>query len=251
MQIKVALLFSGQARFFDSESFDSIKKYILDKYNCDTFCHFWWDNGIGLKYECSPWSGFNEIPIRPDTFKKLYELYKPKSINWDFPLSREKSDFGYKTIHVNSPYNIRSMYTSLQHVYNQFEEYCLQNNTKYDFVIRIRYDSIIKSFPDLTKLNNGYLYVYDKYRNKELYPEEVYPGINNICVNECWLTNQENAKQLFQIKDHIFDLYSTIDVISDEQLFTEYIKQLNIKVKKCDETIFHTEIPKNTTSVKE
>ena len=130
MQTKVALLFSGQARFFDSESYNSIKKYILDKYNCDTFCHFWWDNGIGLKYECSPWSGFNEIPMRSDTFKKLYELYKPKSINWDFPLAREKSDFGYKTIHVNTPYNLRSMYTSLQYVYNQFETYCLQNNTK-------------------------------------------------------------------------------------------------------------------------
>jgi hypothetical protein len=247
---KIAILFSGQARFFDSEPYDSIKKHLLDKYDCDVFCHFWWDNGIGLKYECSPWNGWEEIPIRSDTFQKLYDLYKPKSIKWNFPLAREDCDFGYKTIHINTPYNIRSMYTSLQRVYNHFEEFQNSKNgckTKYDFIIRIRYDTIITAFPDLTKLNNEYLYVYDKYEDRIMYPEDKYPGISNIAINECWITNEENAKKLFQIKNHIENLYSKTDVISDEQLFTEYVKQLNIKVVKLNEKEFCTIVPYKST----
>ncbi len=224
-KLKIALLFSGQARFFDSEPYESIKKHILDNpnYDCDIYCHFWWDNGIQLKYECSPWNGWGELPIRKDTFQKLYDLYKPVSIKWNFPLAREETDFGLNTIHVNTPYNVRSMYTSLQRVYEQFEtvnNLKFDSNSKYDFIVRIRYDTILEEFPDLKELSEIYteptLFVTDKYP-VEKYPESVF---KDICVNECWFTNSlEFSNYLFNIKNHIFDLYTTTQNISDEQLF--------------------------------
>jgi hypothetical protein len=247
MVIKVALLFSGQARFFDSESYISIKKFILDKYDCDTFCHFWWDNGVGLRYECSPWNGWNEIPIRSDTFKKINEIYNPKSMKWDFPLARENIDFGYNTIHMNTPYHVRSMYTSLQRVYQLFHEYVLKTNTHYDFVIRIRYDTIITAFPNLNEINNQKLYVPDKYSSRELYPEEKYPGISKICINECWITDMRNAFYLFNIINEIQNLYLITNNISDEQLFTAYIEKLKINVEKCSEDIFNVIVPYKST----
>ena len=270
-KLKVALLFSGQARFFDSEPYESIKKHILDNpnYDCETFCHFWWDNGIQLKYECSPWNGWGELPIRKDTYQKLYDLYKPVSIKWNFPLAREETDFGLNTIHVNTPYNVRSMYTSLQRVYEQFEKVNnlkFDSNSKYDFIVRIRYDTILEEFPDLKELSKIYteptLFVTDKYPI-EKYPESVF---KDICVNECWFTNSlEFSNYLFNIKNHILDLYTTTQNISDEQLFSEYIKRyLNSstkeeenknevnknedkKVVKLPTRIFKAEIPQKNT----
>lgn len=265
-KLKIALLFSGQARFFDSEPYESIKKHILDNpnYDCEIYCHFWWDNGIQLKYECSPWNGWGELPIRKDTYQKLYDLYKPVSIKWNFPLAREETDFGLNTIHVNTPYNVRSMYTSLQRVYEQFEtvnNLKFDSNSKYDFIVRIRYDTILEEFPDLKELSEIYteptLFVTDKYPI-EKYPESVF---KDIYVNECWFTNSlEFSNYLFNIKNHIFDLYTTTQNISDEQLFSEYIKRyLNSstkeeknknedkKVVKLPTRIFKAEIPQKNT----
>jgi hypothetical protein len=240
-KLKIALLFSGQARFFDSDSYYSIKKHIIDNpnYECDTYCHFWWDNGVGLKYECSPWNGWNEIQIRSDTFKKLYDLYHPISIKWNFPLARENTDFGLNTIHVNTPYNVRSMYTSLQHVYNQF----IETKTKqYDFIIRLRYDTIIESFLNLNLLDKDKFYTFDKY-----------PQIKDIIVNECWITNETDAKHLFNIRNNMYDLYNITNNLSDEQLFTEHCKKMitleerKNDIIKLDETLFKTVIPYKDT----
>ena len=85
-------------------------------------------------------------------------------------------------------------------------------------------------------------------------------------MNECWFTNSlEFSNYLFNIKNHILDLYTTTQNISDEQLFSEYIKRyLNSstkeeenknevnknedkKVVKLPTRIFKAEIPQKNT----
>tara|TARA_R100001163_G_C5068190_1_gene208135 strand:+ start:3376 stop:3552 length:177 start_codon:yes stop_codon:yes gene_type:complete len=58
--MKIALQFSGQPRFIEDKiCYISIKNNILDKYDCDVFCHFWWDENPDLLYDAAPWSNLN------------------------------------------------------------------------------------------------------------------------------------------------------------------------------------------------
>ena len=69
--MKVSLCLSGQIR---SQTLvrDSIKKYLIDPYDCDVFCHFWhrYDN---LKYQnyYNKSDTFSMVLIHQTVLKKL------------------------------------------------------------------------------------------------------------------------------------------------------------------------------------
>ena len=82
--MKVALCIFGQPRFLDNpHPFISHKKYILDKYDVDCYCHLWWKSGI-KEFDANPWAfksqkckatsslkiHFSKYPISGGCFRK-------------------------------------------------------------------------------------------------------------------------------------------------------------------------------------
>jgi hypothetical protein len=78
--MKVAVLLTGHCRNFD-KSFESLKKNVLDKYDCDVYFNTWntnepsLDRGLNVKFN---------IPQKPFDIQPLIEKYKPYLKNYNF-----------------------------------------------------------------------------------------------------------------------------------------------------------------------
>lgn len=145
--MKIALCLYGQPRSFE-KGYETIKKYIIDKFTADVFFHTW---ETDTKYEVSPWR--TDIDTKSVKTKSVVDLYQPKSF-----LIEKSMNFchflgsGYdKTpIHQrNNCKNIISQFYSRTAVRNILLNYCQVNNTTYDFVICCRFDICILQLPDL------------------------------------------------------------------------------------------------------
>jgi hypothetical protein len=120
-----------------------INRNILSQYDCDVFMHSW-----SKKQE-----------------KDLVKLYKPVK-----HLFQKQEHFGYaalgakkKEILRQNPYEheatIVSRYNSFERANNLKKEYEIQNNCRYEWVITIRYDTIVLSKLNLSPLNPEYFYI--------------------------------------------------------------------------------------------
>ena len=52
--MKIALILSGQPRFYNSVSYTTIYNEILNKYDTDVFFHCWYSSNKDYNYEYSP-----------------------------------------------------------------------------------------------------------------------------------------------------------------------------------------------------
>src|SRR5690349_15448926 len=156
-KIRVAICLSGQPRFYNSKSYETIKKQLLDVYNCDVYAHLWLSNDINFNYPYSPHlSCFKEIKMEPEKVKKeLIELYSPVSCIFEEP--REFKEFLLKGDERYAIKNFPSMFYSVW----QSDLARREIGRQYDYVVRCRTDTLLNTFPDLTKLEKGVLYIPD------------------------------------------------------------------------------------------
>jgi hypothetical protein len=171
--MKVALLFYGQPRFVGNEDvIKSYKKDILDKYDTDVFCHTWWTDKGG-EYDCSTWSKITNCPISSNTLDIIRETYSPIVLKYDEPRIFEfppkvmlyvekftgKHPDGDYYNHKNYS-NILSQLYSIQKVSEIFESHADKHSeTKYDWIVLARYDTVLIDFPDLYKCNPNKFYL--------------------------------------------------------------------------------------------
>jgi hypothetical protein len=178
--LKIALCLYGQPRFIDNPN---IKLYldslIFDKYDVDTYCHFWYDDEI-TSYTGSDWHD------RPSTYYKggdfykventldiINKVYRPKEIIFEKPKefyetfnSHELSILENKKRNDSGEnyYSLRNVNNLLSHLYSIEKSLDLINlNNKYDFLVLTRYDSLILNFPDLSNLEKGYIYASNQH----------------------------------------------------------------------------------------
>ena len=162
--MRIAVCLSGQPRFVD-ECFNGIKKNIFDvnsNHKIDVFVHTWYSKELCNKVlyvnEMSSFSG--EATISENSLESINELYKPTkfiheepkkfSSTVNFEGSLEKYLTGYKNsglskedyrnIKLESTY---SMWYSIMKSNLLKKEYELENNFTYDFVLKLRFDSIV------------------------------------------------------------------------------------------------------------
>jgi len=158
--MKIAVVLAGQPRSLYGLSHASIESHILDKYDCDVYCHTWWSpNDVGQKYDKSPWSISTDTTIRPSIDQHIIALYHPTKLTCE-----SSCDFPTKLTKYNHLQNIPNFHNYMSQFYSiqkSFEQ--ITDTTKYDFIIKLRYDAIIRSFPDLTTLspNKSYYMTYD------------------------------------------------------------------------------------------
>lgn len=126
--MKIAICISGQPRNF-KQSYESLKKYFLNKYDCDIYFHTWKINN----FESTNFGfGNNQYSLTENDYIELIELYQSKKYVLEQPIIFDASE--YKCPIWRQPLNnTLSMFYSLYKSFQLVEE-------KYDYVVRTRFD---------------------------------------------------------------------------------------------------------------
>jgi hypothetical protein len=214
--MKVALLISGLPRWVE-KGFDNINKTLIAPNDPDIFIHTWNDLDGTLNY-----------PIN--------ELYKPKLlksenqktwVNTHLELDRMMASHARSYARDKFVEMLYSSWYSIQQANLLKEQYRLENNIKYDYVIRGRFD----------------LYFHQEIVCKN------YPS-NMLNISNKWLPDLEMTDDRFAFaSNEIMNVYASgfnfLDVIQNkrntidgifcgETLVYEVIQIANIKVNKIN-----------------
>lgn len=212
-KLKVALCLSGQPRFYNSSSFLSMKREIIDKYNTDVFIHTWISKNKDFEYPCAPWSSLNRIKIEGNIESDLIELYNPKYIQSEEPrIFREFLNETNEHDYLSN--NMPSMFYSIKMVDDFRKKY---GNQKYDFVVRARTDTLLKSCIDFNILEKDTIYIPDNCGNHLFFNDNF-----SICGGE--------------IADNVYNIFDTLklhyDYFSPETIWSEHLRSNNFKIEK-------------------
>jgi hypothetical protein len=126
--MKIAICISGQPRNF-KQSYESLKTYFLDKYDCDIYFHTWKTDS----FESTNFGfGNHQYNLNRNDFYDLISLYQPKKYILEQPIIFDASD--YKCPIWRQPLNnTLSMFYSIYKSFQLLED-------EYDYVIRTRFD---------------------------------------------------------------------------------------------------------------
>ena len=201
---RVALIFGGQPRCIDGLSYDGFQKCILSQYDVDVYAHFWGDIETGKS------SG--KVAENIERFK---ELYNPKAIRIDPPLTAKEFPLEFVQRHSPTPVtyenimnlqpidsgywrrNTISMYTSMSRAYDVFES---SSTGQYDWIIRARTDCVLLRCPRLEALDSACIYAPD------------WHGPNNpVIVNHVLIMSPSIAPTLFRIRSTVGGLRGKVD----------------------------------------
>ena len=141
--MKIALCVSGQPRGL-ATAFQYVKKNLLDKHDVTVFAHLWQDSTKDLAplWMYEPKKFELEQPMNPDLSK--YTRVPPPQPNWK----------------VKDP--VRSTYNQLYAILKCNElklVYEEENNMKFDWVIRSRFDFAINAKIPFEELDNSKLHI--------------------------------------------------------------------------------------------
>jgi hypothetical protein len=138
--MKVAVLLSGKFRN-SYEEYKSIKKNLIDKYNADIFINYVYDNTIDIN------------PI------ELINLYNPKNIQFtqlpNTVIDMVDTVSNYSKADESNTLSIFSMWYGIKKTNELKVNYELENNFKYDVVIRARFDTEILNKVELKLVQNS------------------------------------------------------------------------------------------------
>jgi hypothetical protein len=228
---KIAICFSGAIRNAHL-CIPTIQKYIINNLNADVFLHLWsftkkTNTQYNFKWKndtCSAEYVINALKPKNYIIDEYTSQWETIIIN-ESKIDINKFDNEKKK---NYGFNCCSMYYKIFKCYELVEEYCIQNNIKYDIVIRARIDFIweenlyFENFMELGNNQNDILYlIRDKYAkcSKKITNDKFFAGSMTVMKKMCNIFNDL----------HIFQQNN---VIIDGQEVNEYnIKQHNFIIK--------------------
>lgn len=126
--MKIAICISGQPRNF-KQSYESLKTYFLDKYDCDIYFHTWKNDN----FESTNFGfGNYQYNFNRNDFYNLSSIYQPEKYILEKPIIFDAS--GYKCPIWRQPLN-----NTLSMFYSIYRSFQLVEGD-YDYVIRTRFD---------------------------------------------------------------------------------------------------------------
>lgn len=140
--MKAAVLLSGQTRTFEANYY-SMFEYVTQGLDFDCFIHTWDKSGRVIHTHVDyDQSSDAKIDI-------VKEIYKPKKIiveNQDeFCSTINKEKYQERTPHGMRGINIICQWYSLYRSMQNMIDYVVATGTKYDLIIRVRFDMLFKS----------------------------------------------------------------------------------------------------------
>lgn len=131
--MKIAVCISGQARNYE-KGYQELKKWFLDKYDCDIYIHTWKDKKIVRNNFDENFTPSHSYELNDNDFNRILDLYKPKAHYFQHPIPFDVNDIkGILNRRLN---NLLSAAYSIQACYDLVKE----SGIKYDLVIRYRFD---------------------------------------------------------------------------------------------------------------
>ncbi len=229
---KVALFISGQPRFVDGVSYKYIKQNILDKYECDVFCHTWFEKDVEMT--TSSWSGLNGFKCKGNEIELINSLYSPKAFSYDTPLNNADIDTSHFKYVENpkTPFTLVSMYTSMKRCFQNFVKYHNNEPPKYDVYIRCRYDVIPTIIPDLSTLETNMTYFVHHHGDRPVL-------VNNIVLS----TSYVSISSLMTVIDRLNEFGDLGYKINDEDIVYHLITSNAIPHKKISRLYFKDVLP--------
>jgi len=130
--MKVAISISGLPRCY-KEGYEELKKWFLDKYDCDIYIHTWYDTKTIFKtgHKFAPSKDYN---FTEEDYQNILDLYQPKNHTLQKPIPFDVNGIISK-LGVKLNVSLSSFY-SLQHSFNLIKE----SGIEYDYIIRTRFD---------------------------------------------------------------------------------------------------------------
>ena len=141
-KLKIAVQVFGHMRTFEKCA-PSLKKYFLQFYDCDVFIHTW----SKLDHETKTWHKrkTSSYCIEPYQFKKkIQSLYDATKTKIEDQIPEDLGVYKASNSRTLSIYGIKSMFYSMEQANKLRESYELQSKTKYDYVLMIRPDILLK-----------------------------------------------------------------------------------------------------------
>jgi hypothetical protein len=224
--MKIAVCFHGQLRT-GIENYPNIKEIFSDIYdNCDFFIHNW----NFCEYKTYNVSNISKKPIiePAEKFEIIKQLYSPKKMVVD--------DMHANYINVKS-HGIQPLWHSFWKSVELKKQYELENNFKYDYVIKLRTDIILNYHDPIELLNeiietkkNEFKIIdwdgFDIPKNIPLATDVFFVSKSNemdIAANYIWFL----MKQFRYNKEYInFPFYLKSENITPLQ--TSYIKRFSL-----------------------
>ena len=131
--MKVAVCISGLPRNYE-QGFKELKKWFLNKYDCDVYIHTWYDTKsvfeTGHDYLEKKTYSFTQ-----NDYDKILKLYKPKAYEFQIPIPFDETDIRGSHLKYKL-HNILSAAYSIHACYNLVRE----SGVEYDYIIRYRFD---------------------------------------------------------------------------------------------------------------
>jgi hypothetical protein len=200
--MKIALVMAGLPRFFDSHTYNTIKEHFLDKYDCDIYAHFWFNENEDDNYIVSHWIPKNVFP--KDTITKFRELYKPVKLEYEHTMTKDESS-------TNEWYIMKSLYTSKQKAFN-----LISDVNQYDFIINMRSDSVFLRVPDLSK--------FDKLKIHAVIQDEVRVAFNDLIT----IIPAQLASRFYNAVDSFDSLFNKKAIIYGEDVYKAILVHSNL-----------------------
>ena len=128
--MKIAVCISGQPRNYE-QGYHELKKWFLDKYDCDIYIHAWKDtkSPFELSHNFAQKRHYNFIE---EDYSKILELYQPKDYYFQKPIPFDEGKIvGDLGVGINT---ILSQFYSIQQSFNLAKH----SGIDYDLVIRYR-----------------------------------------------------------------------------------------------------------------
>jgi len=144
--MKIAICISGHLRTFEL-CHPSLKRNVLDKYDCDVFFSTWNNIGNTLYHAHYP-PGFDEKDDRIDV-NRINEIYNPTGLLIEDSTTEEikniKKPFeGLKTRNGADVYQVVPMFYKMWNCNNLKKSHEEKNGFKYDITVKMRPDIYIK-----------------------------------------------------------------------------------------------------------
>lgn len=189
--MKIALCLSGQPRCVE-KTYEFVKKSLLDGNDVTVFCHVWDTPEAAAVEIYKPEAVMIEKSLDNDLSK--YTRVPPPSPNWKIKdPARSTWNQLYAVMKCNE---LKSLY----------EE---QNNMKFDWVIRSRYDFALNAQIDFANLDNSKLYI----PNCRMTPER------NFGNDQFAFSSSENMDKYADAFNHIDEFYDKgIIMISEDMM---------------------------------
>jgi hypothetical protein len=216
--MKIAICLSGQPRNFNV-SFDSLKEFYFPKYDCDVFIHTWKDKQYNSQFSDKV------VENKSNLHGDYINLFNPKKIMIEDQILFDPQGVKDPTWGCKLD-SVMSMFYSIQICNSLRRRYEVENNFKYDFVLRIRTDvRLIRHIPVEEIVSNN-IALFDWTQNGT-YNERGYSDVFAIGNSDVMTVYSE----AFNSIPHYLYGDSTW-VFPDSKLRNEYLLRRHIDVNK-------------------